>query len=81
MAAKEQQVISFHWEGKDKNGNRSQGKIEADSPTAAKALLRNQGINPQKIRKESQALVFLVQCRCPDQTIWTLLSLQGRWQQ
>ena len=58
MAAKEQQVISFHWEGKDKNGNRSQGKIEAESPSVAKALLRNQGINPQKIRKETSFSFF-----------------------
>jgi len=58
MAAKEQQIISFQWEGKDKHGNRSQGKIEAESPSAAKALLRNQGINPQKIRKESSFGLF-----------------------
>lgn len=58
MAAKEQQVVHFLWEGKDKNGNRSQGKIEAINPSAAKALLRNQGINPQKIRKESNIGFF-----------------------
>lgn len=58
MASKEPQAVSFLWEGKDKNGNRSQGKIEATTPSAAKALLRNQGINPQKIRKESNIGLF-----------------------
>ena len=58
MASNEPQAVSFLWEGKDKNGNRSQGKIEATTPSAAKALLRNQGINPQKIRKESNIGFF-----------------------
>lgn len=56
--AKEQQSFTFLWEGKDKNGNRSKGKIEAASQSAAKAHLRNQGIMPQKIRKESSIGFF-----------------------
>ncbi len=58
MATKELQLNTFLWEGKDKNGNRSQGKIDAESQSAAKALLRKQGINPQKVRKKSSVSLF-----------------------
>lgn len=58
MATKEQQMITFLWEGKDKNGNRSQGKIDAVSQSAAKAHLRNQGVSPQKIKKEANIGLF-----------------------
>lgn len=43
---------SFNWQGRDKSGNTSKGKIDAENLAAAKALLRRQGINPHRIAKE-----------------------------
>ncbi len=51
--SKPTKVITFAWTGKDKSGNISKGKIDAKDLAAAKILLRKQGINPQKIAKES----------------------------
>jgi type IV pilus assembly protein PilC len=44
---------TFVWKGKDKSGNESKGKIDAENLAAAKALLRKQGINPSRINKEA----------------------------
>lgn len=55
MAAKQAKPSSFIWEGKDKNGNKSKGKIEAESVAFAKALLRKQGIIPAKVSKERKS--------------------------
>ncbi|MFT5722022.1 MAG: type IV pilus assembly protein PilC [Motiliproteus sp.] len=52
MAAKQAKLSSFIWAGKDKNGNKSKGKIDAESVAFAKALLRKQGIIPSKVAKE-----------------------------
>ncbi len=52
MATKEAKLTSFSWEGKDKSGNKSKGKIEAENVAFAKALLRKQGIIPSKVAKE-----------------------------
>ena len=52
MAAKPAKPSTFAWEGKDKNGNKSKGKIDAESIAFAKALLRKQGIIPSKVVKE-----------------------------
>ena len=56
MAAKEAKIFSFVWEGKDKNGNKSKGKIDAENPAFAKALLRKQGIIPSKVAKERTSM-------------------------
>ncbi|WP_027852231.1 type II secretion system F family protein [Marinobacterium litorale] len=50
---KEASRKTFEWQGKDKSGNNSKGKIDAESIASAKALLRKQGINPNKVKKES----------------------------
>jgi len=52
MAAKQAEPKTFQWEGKDKSGNASKGKIDAPDIATAKALLRKQGINPKKVVKE-----------------------------
>jgi type IV pilus assembly protein PilC len=49
MAKKEKPPITFQWQGKDKNGNASKGKIDAPDVATAKALLRKQGILPGKV--------------------------------
>ncbi|MEH6649355.1 MAG: type II secretion system F family protein [Motiliproteus sp.] len=52
MAAKQAKPSTFVWEGKDKSGNKSKGKIDAESQAFAKAQLRKQGIIPSKVTKE-----------------------------
>lgn len=52
MAAKQAKPSTFVWEGKDKSGNKSKGKIDAESQAFAKAQLRKQGIIPAKVTKE-----------------------------
>ncbi|MCW8886590.1 MAG: type II secretion system F family protein [Motiliproteus sp.] len=56
MATKEVKMTSFVWEGKDKSGNKSKGKIDAENVAFAKALLRKQGIIPNKVSKQRTAL-------------------------
>ncbi|WP_151703797.1 type II secretion system F family protein [Nitrincola alkalilacustris] len=51
-AVKEKKKLTFAWEGKDKSGNKSKGKIDAENIAMAKAQLRRQGINPKRVAKE-----------------------------
>ncbi|WP_432696296.1 type II secretion system F family protein [Marinobacterium sp. YM272] len=53
---KEAKRVTFAWQGKDKSGNVSKGKIDAESIAVAKTLLRKQGINPGKVTKERASL-------------------------
>jgi type IV pilus assembly protein PilC len=52
----EDKQFTFNWQGRDKSGNISKGKIDAVNLAAAKALLRRQGINPHRIKRESSGL-------------------------
>ncbi len=54
--AAEAKTYTFDWQGKDKSGNVSKGKIDAVSVASAKAALRKQGINPQRLAKERISL-------------------------
>ncbi|WP_415887125.1 type II secretion system F family protein [Neptuniibacter sp. QD37_6] len=56
--AKNANMYTFTWQGKDKSGNKSKGKIDAISITSAKAQLRKQGILTSKISKERSAGLF-----------------------
>ncbi|WP_370216179.1 type II secretion system F family protein [Neptunomonas phycophila] len=58
MAKKEKKPVSFNWQGKDKSGNASKGKIDAPDVATAKALLRKQGIIPGKVTKQSSVSLF-----------------------
>ncbi len=58
MAAKQKKPVTFNWQGKDKSGNLSKGKIDAVDLATAKALLRKQGILPKKVAKESSISLF-----------------------
>ncbi|MGB0733210.1 MAG: type II secretion system F family protein, partial [Pontibacterium sp.] len=58
MAKKPADPQTFLWEGKDRSGNKSKGKIDADSLAAAKNLLRNQGISVKRVRKQSSFTLF-----------------------
>ncbi|WP_028469317.1 type II secretion system F family protein [Neptunomonas japonica] len=58
MAAKQKKSITYNWQGKDKSGNTSKGKIDASDVANAKALLRKQGILPKKLTRESSISLF-----------------------
>lgn len=47
----------FLWEGTDKQGARISGEVISTDPTLAKAALRQQGINPLKVRKKPAPLL------------------------
>ena len=49
---KEEKRFTFVWQGKDKSGNASKGKVDAASIADAKAALRKQGINPMRVARE-----------------------------
>ncbi len=51
-----QKLYTFNWEGIDKKGKKMQGQTEAISVAYVNAVLRRQGINPTKVRKQQQAL-------------------------
>ena len=53
---KTETLITFEWQGKDKSGNQSKGKIDAVNLAAAKATLVRQGLRPSKITKERKSL-------------------------
>lgn len=56
--AKEAKLYTFTWQGKDKSGNKSKGKIDATTAAVAKAQLRKQGILTSRIAKERSAGMF-----------------------
>jgi type IV pilus assembly protein PilC len=53
---KDEKQFTFAWQGRDKSGNISKGKIDAADLASAKALLRRQGINPHKMKREGSGL-------------------------
>lgn len=53
MATKEIKLQTFVWQGRDKSGNVTKGKLDAANVATAKAQLRRQGITPKKVAKES----------------------------
>lgn len=55
--AEKQKLFTFNWEGTDKKGKKVQGVIEAISIAYVNAILRRQGINPTKVRKQSTSLL------------------------
>ena len=56
--AKEAKLQTFTWQGKDKSGNKSKGKVDAANVSMAKAQLRKQGILPSKVVKDRGAGFF-----------------------
>jgi type IV pilus assembly protein PilC len=47
--------VQFHWEGKDKRGNKVRGKTLAANETALRADLRRQGVAATKVKTQSSA--------------------------
>ena len=55
MAEKNENVF-FAWDGLDRAGKKVTGEISASSEAAAKTKLRNQGINPTRVKKKNKSL-------------------------
>jgi type IV pilus assembly protein PilC len=51
-----QKLFVFNWEGLDKKGKKLQGAVEAISVAYVNAMLRRQGINPTKVRKQTKSI-------------------------
>jgi type IV pilus assembly protein PilC len=51
-----QKLSIFNWEGLDKKGKKVQGATEAISVAYVNAMLRRQGVNPTKVRKQTKSL-------------------------
>ncbi|MEW6765656.1 MAG: type II secretion system F family protein [Pseudomonadota bacterium] len=49
--------VTFQWEGKDKTGRRIKGEVLAISEIQARAVLRQQGTLPLKIRKKPKPIL------------------------
>jgi type IV pilus assembly protein PilC len=51
-----QKLSIFNWEGLDKKGKKLQGVTEAISIAYVNAMLRRQGVNPTKVRKQTKSI-------------------------
>ncbi|MGY0218305.1 type II secretion system F family protein [Endozoicomonadaceae bacterium StTr2] len=58
MAEKAGKLVTFQWQGKDRNGRDLKGELPGRSIALVKAELRKQGINPTKVRKKGLSLSF-----------------------
>ena len=56
MAEKAGKLVTFQWQGKDRNGRDLKGELPGRSVALVKAELRKQGINPTKVRKKGLSL-------------------------
>lgn len=56
MATKTQRLQTFVWEGKDTKGRVVRGEQEGPNPAYIRAILRRQGVNADKIRKQPKPL-------------------------
>ncbi len=57
MAAKAEQILTFAYEGTDRRGQKVKGEISSKNMALAKAQLRKQGINAQKVYKKRADLL------------------------
>lgn len=53
-AVKQQKKTTFTYEGVDRKGAKTKGEIKSSNPAMARAELRKQGINANKVRKKSE---------------------------
>ena len=56
MVEKAEKLSVFNWEGTDRKGNKTKGKTNGKNAALVKAQLRQQGINPTKVKKEALSL-------------------------
>jgi type IV pilus assembly protein PilC len=52
MATKAEQILTFSYEGTDRRGQKVKGEVSSKNMALAKAQLRKQGINAQKVYKK-----------------------------
>lgn len=57
--AKEAKLVSFSWEGTNRQGKPVRGELSGRDAAMVKIQLRKQGITPTKVRKEAQPLLGL----------------------
>ena len=55
MATETAQTV-YHWQGTDRNGNKSKGEMPGSSQALVKAQLRKQGINPIRVKRKGKQL-------------------------
>lgn len=55
MAAND--LITFEWQGSDKNGASRKGEIRAKNSVAAKNMLRGQGISAKRVKKKTNSIL------------------------
>jgi len=56
MAAKEEKISTFVWEGTDRKGVKTKGTMSGKNAALVKAQLRKQGFTPSKVKKQAAAL-------------------------
>ncbi|RTZ60764.1 MAG: type II secretion system F family protein, partial [Gammaproteobacteria bacterium] len=56
MATATKKMQTFTWVGRDAKGRTVRGEQEAPNPAYVKALLRRQGVQPEKVRKQPKPL-------------------------
>ncbi|MGH8492374.1 MAG: type II secretion system F family protein [Moraxellaceae bacterium] len=57
MATKTEQILTFAYEGTDRRGQKVKGELSSKNMALAKAQLRKQGINAQKVYKKRGSLL------------------------
>jgi type IV pilus assembly protein PilC len=57
MATKTEQILTFAYEGTDRRGQKVKGEVSSKNMALAKAQLRKQGINAQKVYKKRADLL------------------------
>ncbi|RTZ60797.1 MAG: type II secretion system F family protein, partial [Gammaproteobacteria bacterium] len=56
MATATKKMQTFTWVGRDAKGRTVRGEQDAPNPAYVKALLRRQGVQPEKVRKQPKPL-------------------------
>jgi len=56
MATATKKLDTYTWIGRDAKGRTVRGEQEAPNPAYVKAVLRRQGVTPQKVRKQPKPL-------------------------
>lgn len=58
MATKTAKLVTFKWDGVDRQGKKTKGELEGTSVAQINSILRKQGIKPKKVRKKPREFSF-----------------------
>ncbi len=58
MATKTAKLVTFVWNGIDRQGKKTKGELDGTSVAQINSILRKQGIKPKKVRKKPRELSF-----------------------